>query len=154
MFGSQGELPGQFTYPVDLMQDPQGFLYVAEYGGSDRIQKFTPDGTFVLEFGGLGTGLGQFQRPSGMVWLDSKIYVADAINSRVQVFNDQGQSLEVLDWADQGGLYYPYDMVLSPQGQLFLVEYGACRVSVADPSGKLVARFPHAAAGQRTVVAD
>ncbi len=147
MFGSQGEQPGEFTYPVDLMQDPQGFLYVAEYGGSDRIQKFAPDGQFVLEFGGLGTEVGQFQRPSGMVWLDSKIYVADAINSRVQVFTDQGQPLEVLDWAEQGGLYYPYDIALSPHGQFFFVEYGACRVSVADPHGQLVAQFGHEGRG-------
>ena len=147
MFGSAGEKPGQFTYPVDLLQDPSGFLYVAEYGGSDRIQKFTNDGQFVLEFGGLGTEIGKFQRPSGMVWLDSKIYVADAINSRVQVFTDQGQPLDVLDWADQGGLYYPYDIALSPHGQFFFVEYGACRVTVADPAGKLVAQFGHEGRG-------
>lgn len=147
MFGSEGEKPGEFTYPVDLMQDPSGFLYIAEYGGSDRIQKFAPDGKFVLEFGGLGTEMGKFQRPSGMVWLDSKIYVADAINSRVQVFNDQGQPLEVLDWADQGGLYYPYDIALSPHGQFFFVEYGACRVSVANPHGQLVAQFGHEGRG-------
>ncbi len=147
MFGSEGEKPGEFTYPVDLMQDPSGFLYVAEYGGSDRIQKFTNDGKFVLEFGGLGTEIGQFQRPSGMVWLDAKIYVADAINSRVQVFTDQGQPVAVLDWADQGGLYYPYDIALSPHGQFFFVEYGACRVTVADPAGKLVAQFGHEGRG-------
>jgi iron(III) transport system ATP-binding protein len=147
MFGRAGEKPGEFTYPVDLMQDPSGFLYVAEYGGSDRIQKFAPDGKFVLEFGGLGTEIGKFQRPSGMVWLDSKIYVADAINSRVQVFSDQGQPLEVLDWAEQGGLYYPYDISLSPHGQFFFVEYGACRVTVADPHGKLVAQFGHEGRG-------
>jgi len=147
MFGQEGEKPGDFTYPVDLLQDPSGYLYVAEYGGKDRIQKFKPDGTFVLEFGGLGTGIGEFQRPSGMVWIDSKIYVADAINNRVQVFDEQGKSLQVLDWADQGGLYYPYDIALSPHGQLFFVEYGACRVSVADPAGKLVAQFGHEGRG-------
>ncbi len=147
MFGQEGEQPGDFTYPVDLMQDPSGFLYVAEYGGKDRIQKFTPDGKFVLEFGGLGTDIGEFQRPSGMVWIDSKIYVADAINNRVQVFDEQGKPLQILDWADQGGLYYPYDIALSPHGQLFFVEYGACRVSVADPAGKLVAQFGHEGRG-------
>lgn len=147
MFGQEGEKPGDFTYPVDLMQDPSGYLYVAEYGGKDRIQKFTPDGKFVLEFGGLGTGVGEFQRPSGMVWIDSRIYVVDAINNRVQVFDEQGKSIQVLDWADQGGLYYPYDIALSPYGQLFFVEYGACRVSVADPAGKLVAQFGHEGRG-------
>ena len=147
MFGSKGENPGEFTYPVDLLQDPQGFLYVAEYGGSDRIQKFAPDGTFVLEFGGLGTDVGKFQRPSGMVWIDSKIYVADAINSRVQVFSDQGQPLEVLDWAGQGGLYYPYDISLNPQGQIFMVEYGACRLTVAEPHGAIIGQYGHEGRG-------
>ena len=147
MFGSKGENPGEFTYPVDLLQDPQGYLYVAEYGGSDRIQKFAPDGSFVLEFGGLGTDVGKFQRPSGMVWIDSKIYVADAINSRVQVFSDQGQPLEVLDWAGQGGLYYPYDISLNPQGQIFMVEYGACRLTVAEPHGSIIGQYGHEGRG-------
>jgi DNA-binding beta-propeller fold protein YncE len=147
MFGSKGEKPGEFTYPVDLLQDPQGFLYVAEYGGSDRIQKFAPDGQFVLEFGGLGTEVGKFQRPSGMVWIDSKIYVADAINSRVQVFSDLGEPLEVLDWARQGGLYYPYDISLNPQGQIFMVEYGACRLTVAEPHGSIIAQYGHEGRG-------
>ncbi len=146
-FGTKGEKPGEFTYPVDLLQDPKGFLYVAEYGGSDRIQKFAPDGKFVLEFGGLGTETGKFQRPSGMVWIDSKLYVADAINCRVQVFSDEGQPLDVLDWAGQGGLYYPYDMALGPDGLFYLVEYGACRVTVAEPQGKLVAQYGHEGRG-------
>ena len=39
------------------------------------------------------------------------------------------------------------DIALSPHGQLFFVEYGGCRVSVANPAGKLVARFGHEGRG-------
>ncbi|MBL4699690.1 MAG: ATP-binding cassette domain-containing protein [Phycisphaeraceae bacterium] len=41
IFGERGENPSQFIYPVSITQDDEGFIYVVEYGGNDRVQKFT-----------------------------------------------------------------------------------------------------------------
>ncbi|QQE10353.1 hypothetical protein JD969_12675 [Planctomycetota bacterium] len=88
---------GKYIYPVDVVQDEDGFIYVAEYGGNDRVQKFTEDGEFVFDFGKFGTGPGEFQRCAGMFIRGEEIWVADATNGRVQVFNkDTGDYLRML----------------------------------------------------------
>ena len=140
--GSQGTRPGQFIYPVAITQDAGGNYYVGEYGSNDRIQKFQSDGTFLVQFGGFGTAPGQFQRPSGIAWHQGKLYVADAINNRIQVFSDDGRFLEICVPREGAGLlHYPYDLKKTKDGDLLVVEYGAGRISRFDLTGKLLGRF-------------
>lgn len=145
--GEQGEGPGQFIYTVSVTQDPQGYLYVAEYGGNDRVQKFTAEGEHVLTMGRAGTKPGEFQRASGVVWRDGTLYVADAINNRVQAFRDDGEFLGVIADADSAGLHYPYDIALAPDGTLYLAEYGANRVTRLSLEGELLGHYGTAGRG-------
>ena len=139
MFGSEGTAPGLFIYPVGITQDPQGFLYVAEYGANDRVQKFTPDGAHVLTIGSFGTGPAALQRPSGLVWHEGLLYVADAINNRIQIYNaTTGAHTGSLD---RLGLDLPYDIAVDRDGTLLIVEYGAGRVTRATRDGKVLGRF-------------
>ncbi|MBS0264870.1 MAG: ATP-binding cassette domain-containing protein [Planctomycetes bacterium] len=141
MHGSLGHGPGEFIYPVAIVEDPEGNYYVGEYGENDRIQKFDKDGNFLLQIGSVGTGPGQFQRPSGMVWLDHKLYVVDAFNSRIQVFAETGEFLEVLAEGDAASaLSYPYDIVANSQKELFVAEYSGGRISKFDIHGRLLGR--------------
>ncbi|MCA9075649.1 MAG: ATP-binding cassette domain-containing protein [Planctomycetaceae bacterium] len=143
MFGEHGEEAGQFIYPVAITKDDSGHLYVAEYGGNDRIQKFTTSGEFITTFGSFGTDEGQFQRPSGVVWLGGLVYIADAINNRVHVYSDDGEYREtIVDAARENSVSvnYPYDIALGPDASLFLVEYGAGRVTQIDTEGNLLGR--------------
>ncbi len=143
-FGELGEGPGEFIYPVAITKDNAGHVYVAEYGGNDRIQKFTESGEFVSAFGGFGTEEGQFQRPSGIVWVEQMVYVADAINNRVHVFSDDGEYRgAIVDSARESSVTvdYPYDIALGPDGSLFLVEYGAGRVTQVSREGELIGRY-------------
>jgi ABC-type multidrug transport system ATPase subunit/sugar lactone lactonase YvrE len=140
--GSLGREPGQFIYPVAVVEDDDENYYVCEYGTNDRVQKFDKDGNFLLQFGSFGTGKGQFQRPSGIVWRDHKVYVVDAFNSRIQVFSDAGEFLEILaDGDDSAALNYPYDIAVNEAGELYVAEYGAGRVSKFDRKGHLLGRF-------------
>ena len=149
MFGKHGSGPGDFVYPVKVMQDPDDFLYVCEYGQNDRVQKFRSDGTFVLQFGGPGTEPGQFQRPCGIVWHDHRVYVVDAFNNRIQVFTDEGQFVSILrQGANDAVMYYPYDIAIDRHGDLFVVEYGGERVSKFNLQGKLLGRYGKAGRGQ------
>ena len=52
--GNHGTGPGQFGLVTHAIQDRQGNYYVAEYGDCDRIQKFSPDKKFLLQWGGHG----------------------------------------------------------------------------------------------------
>ncbi len=141
MFGENGHGEGQFIYSSAVTQDDEGFLYVAEYGGNDRIQKFTAEGEYVLMFGAVGTEDGEFQRPSSLAWHDGVLYVADAINNRIQAFSSEGKFLRVVADADSTGLYYPYDISMGPDGSLFVLEYGAGRITEVSIEGKLVGRY-------------
>src|SRR5262249_46837441 len=140
--GTLGRGPGEFIYPVAVVEDDSENYYVCEYGSNDRVQKFDKEGNFLLQFGGFGTEKGEFQRPSGIVWLAGKVYVVDAFNSRIQVFSDQGEFLEVLaDGNESAALNNPYDIAADQKGDLYVVESGAGRGAKFDTSGRLRGRY-------------
>ncbi|QDT37345.1 ATP-binding cassette domain-containing protein [Stratiformator vulcanicus] len=146
--GSRGEEPGQFIFPVAIERDDTGHLYVGEYGGNDRIQKLTLEGDFVLEFGTPGTEAGEFQRPSGLVWRDDRLYVADAFNSRIQIFSGDGKYVGTLGDESAAELGYPYELKMGPEGDFYVVEYAAGRVSRLDPNGVRTGAFGSAGRGK------
>ena len=142
MLGSRGTGPGQFIYPVAVVQDEKGHLYVSEYGGNDRVQKFTPDGKFVLAFGSFGTEPGQFQRPGGLAWHDGKVYVADAFNNRILIFGDDGDFIGTLGQPDRPlSLRFPYDITVGGDGAFYIIEYHAGRLTKASLEGEVLGRF-------------
>lgn len=143
MMGSEGKGPGQFLYPVCITQDPHGDFYVGEYGGNDRVQKFSVDGKFLLQIGRPGTSAGEFMRASGVVWHDGLVYVADAFNNRVQVFTDKGEFRSIIGLPESGvTLGFPYALARGPDNDLFVIEYSTARVSRFDlKTAKLLGRF-------------
>ena len=142
MFGTQGTDAGQFVFPVSIAQDPNGFIYVGEYGDKQRIQKFTPQGEFVTEFGSHGTGEGQFQRPSGMAWQNGEVFVVDAFNNRIQVFSDEGRFLRVISLPETTSpLAYPYDLRVTSNNLIYVIENKTARLTVLEPDGTVVGRF-------------
>jgi iron(III) transport system ATP-binding protein len=150
MFGQIGSEPGDFVYPVAITQDPDENLYVCEYGRNDRVQKFRPDGTWLLQFGEPGTEPGQFQRPSGIAWFDHKLYVVDAFNNRIQAFTDDGKFIAILGESDRiSEVLYPYDVTVDKNGDLFVVEYKAGRVSKFSREGRLLGRYGTSGPGQK-----
>ncbi len=137
--GTQGHGPGEFGFVTDAVQDSQGNLYVSEYGEYDRIQKFTSDGKFILQWGGHGFDPGQFVRPQNMtIDEQDRIWVVDACNHRIQVFDTEGKLLDVwgAEGSEPGQLYYPYDLTFDEHGDLYVCEYGNHRVQKFDRSGK------------------
>src|SRR5258706_3669510 len=76
-FGGSGKNDGQFEEPRDLGVDSAGNVLVVDMRNY-RIQKFSPDGQFLMKFGSQGTGKGEFNDPTGIA-VDPKdnVYVAD-----------------------------------------------------------------------------
>ena len=147
-FGQRGAGPGEFEYPVGICKDAAENLYICEYGGNDRVQKFTREGEFITAFGSFGTAPGQFQRPSGLVWRDAKIYVADAINNRVLIFTDAGKYLGLLGPPGKPlAFQIPYDITFAPDGNFYVIEYGAGRLSRIAPDGTLLGQLGRVGSG-------
>ncbi len=149
--GKKGEKPGEFGFVTGTAQDSRGNLYVSEYGEYDRIQKFTPEGQFLLQWGGHGSEPGQFVRPQKIVFDEAEhLWVTDAGNHRIQVFDTQGKLLR--SWGkegkDPGELYYPYDIVLAPHDTLYICEYGNHRVQKFTRDGHSLGCWGHEGRGR------
>ena len=139
--GGHGRGQGEFIYPVAIAEDPGGNLYVGEYGSNDRIQKFSGAGEFIMQFGGFGTAPGEFQRPSGIVWVDGKVYVSDAFNNRIQVFTETGEFIEILSAGDAPlQLHFPYDIAVAPDQSFYIIEYGTSRITHITQAGQVLSR--------------
>lgn len=129
--GTMGQGPGEFGFLTDVAQDAAGNYYVSEYGEFDRIQKFSPQREFLLQWGGHGKELRTFSRPQCMAFdTDDQLWVADACNHRVQVFDTEGNLK--FSWGEQGDkpgqLYYPYGLVLDGSAHVYICEYGNHRI--------------------------
>ena len=113
--GQPGTGPNQFNQPNDVVTGPDGSIYVAdghsgqgmttnqaiaagrEAGLTGRILKFAPDGTFIKEWGRIGTLHGEFRTPHA-VEFDSqgRLFVADRGNHRIEIFDQDGNYLDSL----------------------------------------------------------
>ncbi|MEX2132175.1 MAG: peptidyl-alpha-hydroxyglycine alpha-amidating lyase family protein, partial [Pseudohongiellaceae bacterium] len=111
--------PGYFFQPNDILVAPNGDIFVAE-GHSNapdapaRVLKFNSNGEFLMEFGTIGSGNGQFMQPHALA-MDSRgrLFVGDRSNNRVQIFDQNGGFIDV--WYQFGrpsGLYIDSNDVL------------------------------------------
>jgi DNA-binding beta-propeller fold protein YncE/ABC-type spermidine/putrescine transport system permease subunit II len=181
-FGSYGEGPGEFIYTTDIAFGPEGRLYVAEYGGNDRIQVFTPDGEYLFEFGTFGDVTAEpaspgpdelvLNRPQSIMFSEdrSELFIADAVNHRIVVTDPEGNLLRSIGrpGREQGDLHYPYGLAQLPDGSILVAEFGSNRIQRFSADGRSLGvygvlgagegelRYPWgvACAGGRTFVLD
>lgn len=143
--GRAGTGPGEFNFVTDAVQDDRGNYYISEYGNADRIQKLSPEGAFLEQWGGSGEEPGYFSRPNSLA-LDGRgqLWVADACNHRIQVFDvtTSPARLTVI-WGNEGTavgqLRYPYDVWPTPDGYVYIAEFGNHRVQKFTQQGESVA---------------
>ena len=78
-----GPFKGWFATVTSIAIGPNGNIFVADFY-NDRIQKFTPDGTFLTSFGQRGNGKGELHFPIAVaVADDGSVFVADYGNNRI-----------------------------------------------------------------------
>jgi sugar lactone lactonase YvrE len=146
--GQEGyDAPGRFGWVTDAVQDSQGNYYIAEYGEFDRVQKYAPNGQFLFQWGGHGEGPLQFKRPQNLAIDGSDhLWVVDACNHRIQVFDATGATPRLLRSIGQmgdgpGQFRYPYDLVLDDQGHFYVCEFGNHRVQKFTVDGQFLASW-------------
>ena len=102
----KGPEPG-FYGPRRIAIGPDDSIYVVDQGHT-RIVKFSPDGEVLATWGSKGNGDGQFDDPTSVAVdpATNKVYVADPINKRIQIFDSNGKFLtkwSVPEWGQPQG---------------------------------------------------
>ena len=111
--GQTGNDSSHFNQPNDVIVGPDGSIYVSdghsgqgmtsnqaieegrEAGLTARIMKFSPDGTFIKEWGQIGVEHGEFRTPHAMEFdSQGRLWVADRGNHRLEIFDQEGNYLE------------------------------------------------------------
>ena len=121
--GFAGTGPNTFNGPADVAQAEDGSFFVADGHWNNRIVKFNASGRYLLEWGGKGSGPGQFDVPHTIL-IDrrGRVFVGDRSNERIQLFTQQGEYLA--EW-DQFGR--PSGMFIDHEDVLYVADYEKLR---------------------------
>ncbi len=141
-FGTQGNAPGQFLYPLGIAADPNGNVYVAD-SGNRRFQVLTANGQPLDAVPLPTTASGPPPDPADVA-VDparKRLYIADNDNHFIHVYNLADHRFEPT-WGspgqDQRQFRFPFLVEVSAQGYLLVVEPINTRVQVLNPEGKFV----------------
>jgi DNA-binding beta-propeller fold protein YncE len=149
--GAAGNGPYTFDRPTGVAVAPNGDIFVADghapnKSNSARVVKYSPDGTFIKEWGHLGSEPGNFREPHDIFVGGSKgyLYVADRQNNRVQVFDQDGHFIAA--WKQFG---QPSSVFVDKRDNLFV---GAVYQSADAPSRGRSVVGPTTSANDRAIV--
>ncbi len=144
-FGGNPHPKAFFAGPTFLACDRQGNIYTTE-APLCRVQKFTPDGSFLLtwggneiapgKFGGYFTAFGQgnMRGPTGICFDAQGRLWANSIGGRIQQFSDSGEYLSGFgeEGAKPGQFYAPHGLAIDSRGCLYIVDAFNHRIQKFD----------------------
>ena len=118
---------GRLNYPYDIIVSGNRHLLVASYYNK-CISSFTLDGAYVGRF-----DIGQLSAPIGLTTdMHGFVLVTEDINHHVTVFDKDG--VHVCSFGSCGSALgqfsYPRGIAVSPNGNIYVVDYGNKRVQI------------------------
>jgi len=130
-FGTKGSGPGEMLGPYYSKFHPNGNLYLVDRG-NHRIQVFDKTGKFLFKWGANNGDGTKGSRPGELDWPheieidnDGRIYIADTFNNRIQIFDENGLLITIID---EGLFFWPKTVAVSSKGTLFIGMVGDSRV--------------------------
>ena len=135
-----GELKGPepgFYGPRRIAVGTGNSIYIVDQG-HNRIAKLSADGQVLAVWGSAGNGDGQLNDPTSVAVDPStnKVYVADPMNKRIQIFDENGKFLtkwSVPEWGQPVGFE---DLIIDPhRGRLYASSTHLDAIVVFDLSG-------------------
>ncbi|MGH2911239.1 MAG: hypothetical protein ACRDJ3_02050 [Solirubrobacteraceae bacterium] len=112
--------------------------------GNDRVEEFSPSGTYLSAFGKFGSGNGEVKKPFAMA-VDSKgnVWVADTGNNRVEEFNESGGYITKFGSEGTGVIQFkePKGIAIAPNGNIYVGDTENNRVEELKENGTFVATF-------------
>ncbi len=138
-FGREGRGDGEFLLPTDVAIDAQGYIYVSEYQGNDRITKWSPDLAFVASLADEPIDGLRLSRPAGIDIDDEQtLWIADACNHRIVRLSLEGEVLATFGefGSEPGQMRYPYDISVAPDNTIMVCEYQGSRLQWFTKDGR------------------
>lgn len=109
-WGRQGEGNGEFVCPIAATEDDSGYIYVLEFLGAGRVQKFTSSGAFVRSY-----TIGQTN--TGIAYKNGALYFVSSFSNQLKKLNITTSDITVV-----GSTNYNMSKIsASPNGSCFAV---------------------------------
>jgi DNA-binding beta-propeller fold protein YncE len=147
--GAIGDKEGFFKRPTGIAIDRQRGEIVVSDTLRDKIFVMDLEGHPLREFGRRGAGQGEFNFPTEVVLHGDEIYVVDAMNFRVQIFDRQGSYRAQFgsEGNSTGAIFRPKGLGVDSEGNIYLVDGLFETVQVFNRSGALLYYFGHTGGG-------
>jgi len=127
-----------FDRPTDIAWLPDGTFFISDGYGGKRFAKFDPEGNFIADWGQApadpdNPGPGEFNTVHSIaISSDRRVFVADRGHRRLQVFDENG---EFLDMFKTGVRSSPYYHLITANDELWISDGGTDRILKYDLNG-------------------
>ncbi len=131
--------PGPYTYgdPAVLAFFPDGGFLLGDGYWHSRIVRYAADGEYLMEWGELGDGPGQFDLVHGVaIDRNRRVYVGDRTNNRLQLFTEDGEFIE--EWPD---ISDPVGVYVDENDAVWVISARLNRILKYDTEGQLLYHF-------------
>jgi len=126
--------------PTGIAYDPDNRrFYISDTAAGD-IKLFSTRGELLNTWDIIGTGEGQFNHPTYLVYRLGQLYVVDSLNARIQILDRQGRFMQSVG---HRGLYVgdfsrPKGIALDSDGNIYVSESYYDHVLIYNPQGSLL----------------
>ncbi|MBA4320951.1 MAG: hypothetical protein C0412_21380, partial [Flavobacterium sp.] len=136
-----GSADGQFVGSSGIALDSLGNVYVGDINNY-RVQKFSSNGTFIMNFVNSGQGDGQVSSPAGICVDDSNnVYVVDSYLQRVQKFSSNGTF--IMKWSVSNA----WDIAIDKDNNIYVSDYANNLIKKYTSSGVLITQWGSSGTG-------
>ncbi len=141
--GVPGRGPNNFARPTDIAWLPDGTFFISDGYDGTRVAKFDPEGNFLMDW---GEAPADPNNPGPNEWntvhsiaisADRRIYVVDRAHRRMQVFDEDGNFLDM--WSTgRYSLPYAHEITIDPvtgEEVIWVADGGTNRILKYDLEG-------------------
>ncbi len=146
--GVEGRGPNTFARPTDIAWLPDGTFFISDGYHGKRVAKFGADGTFIKDWGVEpadpdNPGPNEFNTVHSVaVSKDRKVYAADRGHQRIQVFDEEGNFLDMISLREDhwptGVRSQPYYHLITDDQSIWVGDGATQRILKYDLAGNFL----------------
>ncbi|CAK0775630.1 6-bladed beta-propeller [Azospirillaceae bacterium] len=138
-FGGKGDADENLEKPEGIAVDPDGNVFIADYT-TGFVKKYDAKYQWMATFSEYGSAPGQNIKSEFMSIADGRLFMPEAGNHRVNVFDFSGKFLYLFggEGVEPGKFNVPESAKIGPNGLLYVADLKNNRIQVFEKDGKFV----------------